>query len=66
MNTVAIHKLITLEEVTDRIPFSSGHIYRLIRREEFPKQVKVGSQRVAWLECEVDAWIQERIKRSRT
>ncbi len=56
-------RLITLDEVSDRVPFSKVHIYRLIGRGEFPGQIEVGPQRVAWIESEVDDWIADRMRR---
>lgn len=43
------------------IPFSRMHIYRLMKSGEFPKTVPVGKNRVAWLESELDAWIESRV-----
>lgn len=54
-------RLVTLGEVLNRIPYSKVHVYRLMASGEFPKQVEVGPQRVAWVEQEVDDWIAERV-----
>lgn len=56
-------RLITMGEVLDRVPFSKVHIYRLMESGDFPKQVGVGPQRVAWVEQELDDWIAERLRR---
>ena len=33
-----------------------------MRQEKFPKSVSMGGRAVAWLESEVDTWIQERVE----
>lgn len=43
------------------IPYTSQHIGRLEASGKFPKRIKLGPNRVAWLLSEVDAWLQERI-----
>ncbi|MDA1378886.1 AlpA family transcriptional regulator [Plesiomonas shigelloides subsp. oncorhynchi] len=39
--------------------------YKLIKDGEFPKPIKLGRSS-RWLESEVEAWLQARIKQSRT
>ncbi|MDE9553673.1 helix-turn-helix transcriptional regulator, partial [Xenorhabdus bovienii] len=41
-------------------------IYKLIADNRFPKQVKIGTRSVAFIESEVDAWIAQRIAESRS
>jgi len=43
------------------IPYTPQHIARLEAAGRFPKRVTLGGNRVAWLMCEVDAWVSERI-----
>ena len=55
-------KLIAFPALSDKgISFSRMHIYRLMKSGEFPKTVPVGKNRVAWLESELDAWIESRV-----
>ena len=56
-------RLVTLDEVLDRIPYSKVHLYRLMEQGDFPKRVDVGPQRVAWVQGEIDAWIAEKLRR---
>lgn len=58
-------RFLRLKQVKDKTSFSTGHIYNLIKKGEFPKQVTIGDNRVAWLEHEVDAWIDEQVAKSR-
>ncbi len=49
--------LLTIEEVAVRTRLSKPTIYKLIRQGEFPKQLRLCANKVAWLEREVAAWI---------
>jgi prophage regulatory protein len=59
-------KLLRLTDVQRRVPFSRSMIYLKISRGEFPQPIKLGASAVAWLESEVDFWIETRIKNGRT
>ena len=49
------------------IPYSFAHIARLEAAGLFPKRVRLGACRVAWVAEEVQNWIDERIaNRDRT
>ncbi len=37
-------------------------LYQLVKDNQFPKPVPVGKRAVAWVEAEVDAWIEARIQ----
>lgn len=43
------------------IPYSPQHIGRLEAAGRFPKRIKLGQNRVAWLLSEVEGWLDERI-----
>ncbi|HFF8583239.1 MULTISPECIES: helix-turn-helix transcriptional regulator [Enterobacteriaceae] len=53
--------LIRLPEVCRRTGYGKSWIYRLINEERFPQPVKIGFRAVAFVESEVDAWINQRI-----
>ena len=55
------HKVLRLPAVMDRTGLGSSFIYLLIQRGEFPKPIKIGARAVAWIEPEVDVWIEERL-----
>ncbi|MCC5853708.1 MAG: AlpA family transcriptional regulator, partial [Alkalimonas sp.] len=38
-------------------------VYKFIAEDRFPKPVKLGTRMVAWVESEVQEWIQEKIER---
>ena len=52
-------RLISIEEVMDKVPVSRQKIYAMIGKGEFPEQRHISANRVAWLESEVDKWIEE-------
>ena len=39
------------------IPYSPQHIARLEKLGQFPKRIKLGNNRVAWLESDIVDWI---------
>ena len=43
------------------IPYSHQHIARLEKAGQFPKRIRLGQNRVAWMQSEVEAWIEERL-----
>lgn len=43
------------------IPYSIQHVARLEKSGQFPKRVKLGDNRVAWVRAEVEEWINERV-----
>lgn len=53
--------MLSLSEVVARVGLGRSSIYAMMKRGDFPKQVRVGMRRVVWVEEEVDAWLQSRI-----
>jgi len=47
------------------VPYSPQHIARLEAVGRFPKRIRLGPNRVAWLQAEVEGWIEERIAATR-
>lgn len=56
---------IRLSEVQRRTGYSKAWLYRLMSQGKFPPSVKIGSRAIAFVESEVDDWINQRIKESR-
>lgn len=55
-------QLISWDELKDRgIPYSRAQLYRKIRDETFPRPVKLGDNRTAFVAAEIDQWIEDRI-----
>ena len=59
--TVADLCLLRLPEVQRRCGLSRSTIYDLIARGEFPPQVRLGTNSVAFSSAEIDEWIASRI-----
>ncbi|MGY0158276.1 helix-turn-helix transcriptional regulator [Edwardsiella tarda] len=57
--------LIRLPEVQRRTGYSKAWIYRLLKENRFPQSIKIGSRSIAFVESEVDDWINQRIAESR-
>ena len=65
------HRFIRLPEVLSRTGFGRTSIYRKMEDGSFPKSLKLGgppkdpnefdSRAVAWIEDEVDQWVEDRI-----
>ena len=48
--------------VLERIGLRTTQLYQLVKDNQFPKPVPLGKRAVAWVEAEVDAWIEARIQ----
>ena len=66
------HRFIRLSEVMSRTGYGRTSIYRKMEDGSFPKSLKLGgppkdpnefdSRAIAWIEDEVDQWIESRIE----
>ena len=54
-------RLITKKQLHDMVPYTPQHILRLEKDGRFPKRVRIGENRVAWLLAEVEHWIAVRV-----
>jgi len=52
--------LLTMPEVEALTRLSKPTVYQMIREQRFPKQVRLGPNKVAWLRSEVMGWIGQR------
>jgi prophage regulatory protein len=43
------------------ITFSKTHLWRLVKAAKFPKPVKLGEGRNAWVESEIDRYIAQKV-----
>ena len=53
-------RLLSIEQVLDKVPVSRQQIYMWIGKGKFPGQKRISTNRVAWLESDIDDWIEER------
>ncbi len=54
-------RLLRWPELKERIPISHSRIYIMMKAGTFPRTVSIGARSVAWLESEIDEWLQERL-----
>ncbi|EPY5321479.1 AlpA family transcriptional regulator [Klebsiella sp. JB_Kp036] len=57
--------LIRFAEVQKRTGYSKAWLYRLMSQQRFPAAIKIGSRSVAFIESEIDDWVNQRIAESR-
>ncbi|MCG3729371.1 AlpA family transcriptional regulator [Vibrio cincinnatiensis] len=55
-------RFLKLKEVMEKTALSRSAIYRKMNDGEFPESVSLGERAVAWVESEVDEWMQELLK----
>ncbi len=60
------HRIIRLPDLMHRTGFSRTSIYRLIKEAGFPQPIALGGQAVGWVEAEIDAWIEDRMRERQT
>ncbi|MBC3864352.1 AlpA family phage regulatory protein [Undibacterium jejuense] len=52
-------RLLRLPSVLNKVPFSKTELYRRIRAGNFPASIRLGLRSVAWLESDIDEYIQK-------
>lgn len=55
-------RFINMEEVRRRVALSKTEIYRKMAAGKFPRPVPLGTQKVAFVESEVVAWMDARLR----
>lgn len=56
-------RFLKLKEVIEKTALSRSAIYRKMSEDAFPKSVNLGDRAVAWIESEVDEWMESIIDR---
>ena len=51
-----------LPEVIQKVGFKKTHIYNLMAKDLFPKQIAIGRRAVVWNEYEINQWQEGYIK----
>jgi prophage regulatory protein len=54
-------EFVVADEIAQRIPYSQNQLRRLEAQGSFPKRVRIGANRVAWVREEIDDWIEARM-----
>ncbi|EAZ9289278.1 AlpA family transcriptional regulator [Salmonella enterica] len=55
------HRFLRLNQVLDKTGLKRSQVYAYMKTGHFPKSVKIGPASVAWLESEIDEWINAKI-----
>ncbi|UMB78480.1 AlpA family transcriptional regulator [Dickeya fangzhongdai] len=54
---MASHQLLRLRQVEEKTGLKRSQIYLYMKDRTFPASIKMGPASVAWLESEIDEWI---------
>ncbi len=55
-------RFLKLKEVMEKTALSRSAIYRKMNDDEFPQSVSLGERAIAWVESEVDEWMDSCLK----
>ncbi|PFG46216.1 AlpA family transcriptional regulator [Vibrio sp. ES.051] len=55
-------RFLKLKEVMDKTALSRSAIYRKMNDGDFPQTISLGDRAVAWLESEVDDWMESMLQ----
>ncbi|MBT0090768.1 MULTISPECIES: AlpA family transcriptional regulator [Vibrio harveyi group] len=55
-------RFLKLKEVMKKTTLSRSAIYRKMNEDQFPQSISLGDRSVAWVESEVDEWMEERLQ----
>lgn len=53
-------RMLTAREVSELTRYTVTHIYRLERAGNFPRRLRLGSNRVGWKAIDIEAWFASR------
>ena len=54
--------LMFIPEVVRFTGYSPQHLRRLEAKGEFPRRIRIGANRIAWLQNEVEEWLNARVE----
>lgn len=54
-------RFLRLNEVMEKTGLKRSTIYNQMNKGEFPKSISITANSVAWLESEINSWIEEKI-----
>ena len=61
-NPITVKHLLSKRAVLQQIPISSATSARRVAAGAFPRQVRIGKRRVAWVQSEVSDWLAARME----
>jgi len=54
-------QLLRIADVSKKVGLCKSRIYAVMKTEGFPQPVQLSAKSVAWVNAEVDAWIEQRL-----
>lgn len=54
-------KFIRISTVKEKTGLPKSTIYRKMSEKDFPKQISLGAKMVAWLESDIDKWMDDKV-----
>ena len=57
----APRRMLRLRAVEERTGLARSSVYRAMREDNFPRPARVGRRAVAWVEAEVEAWLDTKL-----
>lgn len=60
--TTSAGNMVLADELQRLVPYSRNHLRRLEAAGQFPRRVRLGANRVAWLREEVEQWLTARVE----
>jgi len=64
-NPVIPRHLLSKRAVLKQIPISGATLARRVAAGAFPRPIRIGKRRVAWVQSEISDWLAERMKERR-
>ncbi|MGE8685114.1 MAG: helix-turn-helix transcriptional regulator [Acinetobacter sp.] len=64
LNNTEKTRLIRRKEVQIKTGLGASSIYALMKQGTFPYPIHLSIRRVAWIESEIDSWIEDRIAKN--
>ena len=55
------YQIIKLPSVVKLVSLSTASIYRLMKKGDFPKQIKLSERSSGWMLSEVEQWLDDKI-----
>jgi prophage regulatory protein len=59
------HKMIRLPTVIEQTGLSRSSIYLRMKNNKFPQSISLGDRAIAWLEEDINQWIEDKIIESK-
>ncbi len=57
-----VHSILRLQSVKQRTGLSRSSIYMRMKEGSFPRQITLGPRSVGWLEADINAWIETKLR----